>query len=255
MQVFKSTILFRVFNFLVVSLLLAGNIQSQDLTARLSEQTTYSPRAATTLDQLIEVAQHHRIPMGIEWIYKPRNEELPGSTPIKPTTVQGLISSILQRSPGYVAEQRNGVLHIAKAEISAAPENFLNLRISKFEVKNETLFGAEAFLKRSIRMTLHPERYAQGSAGGFGYGVPRNDEFDKPTITFGGRDLTVRQILNTIAATSDNVVWVVQLMTDQRMSSEPFFAQASWVDNRPTPDFYWKFIPFGFTKFQPQRSN
>ena len=252
---FRSIIVFRIAHSIVVSLFLLSVVQGQDLPARLSQQTVYSPKAATTLHQLIEVAQHYRIPMGIEWVHSSEKEELPLSRPIGPTTVQNLIFSILQRSPGYVAEQREGVLHIAKAELFAAPKNFLNLRILKFEVRNENIFGAEALLRQSIRMTRHPERYAQGHVSGFGYGVPRDDELDKPTITFSGRDLTVREILNRIAAASGNVVWVVKLIPAQRMASEPFFAQASLIDNRPMPDFHWKFIPFKSTKAQTKSPN
>lgn len=160
MRFFKSIIVFRVAHSFVMTLFLLDVVQGQDLSARLSRQTVYSPKSATTLDQLIEVAQHYRIPMGIEWVYSAQTEELPLPTLIKPTTLQHLILSILQRSPGYVAEQRDGVLHIAKADFFAARENFLNLRIAEFEVQNENLFGAEALLRQSIRMTLHPEPYA-----------------------------------------------------------------------------------------------
>ena len=245
MEGVRSINVFSVAYSLVLTLFLFCNVQGQDLAARLSQQTSYSPRAATTLEQLIEVAQHYKIPMGIEWVYSRNRDEWPVSTPVKPLTVQELIVSILQRSPGYVAQQRDGVIHIAKADLLSAPENFLNLRISKFEVQNENLFGVEAYLKRSISMTLHPERYTKAHNGGFGYGVPREDGFDKTNITISGRDITVREILNRIAAASDNAIWVVQLIPSEKMPFERFFAQKPLSDDTPTKDFHWKFIPLG----------
>ena len=230
--------------------LAASTLNAQDLSSRLSQPAHFQPKATTTLQQLIEVAQHYRIPMGIEWIGDTQTETAPQPETIKRRTVNDLIAAILQHSPGYVAQQRDGVLQIAKTDFLDKRENFLNLRLSTFELENENIFGAEFELRLCIRMELHPERYANGYVGGYGYGPSQDDGFDKANITIAGNDLTVREILNKIVVANGNALWVVQFSPSQKMSSEPFRAQMSLNDNQTLPDFHWKFIALGKSLLQ-----
>lgn len=225
-----------------VVLLLATSLNAQDLSSRLSQPAGYQPQAMTTLQQLIEVAQHYRIPMGIEWIRESKTDPSPLPEPVKARTVNDLVAAILQNSPGYVAQQRDGVLQIAKTDFLDKPENFLNLRISEFALQDSNVFDAEFSLRACIRMTLHPDR-GHGSNGGYGYGVPRDDGFDKLNLTFAGNDLKVREILNKIAAGNGNALWVVQFHPSQKMAGRSFRAQTSLNDGQTLDDFHWKFLP------------
>jgi hypothetical protein len=72
-------------------LLLASTVNAQDLSSRLSQPAVYQPKATTTLQQLIEVAEHYRIPMGIEWIQETKEESDPLPEPVKRSTVNDLI--------------------------------------------------------------------------------------------------------------------------------------------------------------------
>ena len=227
-----------------VILLLASTLNAQDLSARLSQPANYQPKTTTTLQQLIEVAQHYRIPMGIEWIAETKTDPVPLIEPVKPHTVNDLIVAILQHSPGYVAQQRNGVLQIAQTDFLDKAENFLNLRFSEFETQDANVFDAEAQLRTRIFMKLNP---GQGY-GGYGYGMPRDDGFDRPTITIAGNDLTVREILNKIATGNGNALWVVQFSPSQKMSGTPFRAQVSLNDAQTMPDFHWQFLPLAQLK-------
>ena len=231
----------------VTMFLLASTLHAQDLSSRLSQPANYQPKATTTLQQLIEVAQHYRIPMGIEWIHETKTEDAPLTETIKPRTVNDLITAILNRSPGYLAQQRDGVLQIVKTDFLDKRENFLNLRLSTFELDNENIFGAEHYLSLHIKMELHPDR---GYGGGFGYGGDRDDGFDKHNITLAGNDLTVREILNKIVITQGNALWVVQFSPSQKMADEPFRAQVSMHDNQTQPDFYFHFIALGRSLLQ-----
>ncbi len=227
--------------------LLASTLHAQDLSSRLSQPANYQPKATTTLQQLIEVAQHYRIPMGIEWIHETKTEDAQLTETIKPRTVNDLITAILNRSPGYLGQQRDGVLQIVKTDFLEKRENFLNLRLSTFELQNENLFGAEHHLWLYIKMKLHPER---GFGGGFGYGAGRDDGFDKHNITLAGNDLTVREILNKIVSAQGNALWVVQFSPSQNMADEPFRAQVSMNDNQTQPDFHFHFIALGKSLLQ-----
>lgn len=230
-----------------VIFLLANTLHAQDLSSRLSQPANYQPKATTTLQQLIEVAKHYRIPMGIEWIHETKTEDAPLSETIKPRTVNDLITAILNHSPGYFAQQRDGVLQIVKTDFLDKRENFLNLRLSTFALENENIFGAEQHLWLYIKMKLHPDR---GFGGGYSYDPGRDDGFDKHNITLAGNDLTVREILNKIVIAQGNALWVVQFSPAQKMAAEPFRAQVSLHDNQTQPDFHFHFIALGKSLLQ-----
>jgi hypothetical protein len=231
-------------------LLLATSLNAQDLSSRLSQPASYQPKTTTTLQQLIEVAQHYRIPMGIEWIEEPTTDPVLLPEPVKRGTVTDLIVVILQNSPGYLAQQRDGVLQIAKTDFLDNPENFLNLRLPEFQIQDANVFDAESLLRIHILLKLHPGR---GFGGGYGYGTPRDDGFDKPTVTFAGNDLKVREILNKIVVGNGNALWVVQFDSVQKMSGRHFRAQTSLNDGQTLPDFHWNFIPLATTKTETRQ--
>jgi hypothetical protein len=228
---------------LAVIICLAVTLKAQDLPRQLSQPGSYQPKAMTTLQQLIEVAQHYRLPMGIEWVQETKTETETAPLPEinQRRTVNDLINAILENSHGYVAQQRDGVLHIAKTDFLDSRENFLNLRLGTFELQNSDVFGAQFLLRTSIRLRLDPER--SGYNGGYGHGTPRDDGFDKQNITFAGNNLSVREILNKIVVANDNALWVVQFSPSQKMSDQPFRAVISLNDGQTMPDFHWQFIP------------
>ena len=232
----------------VAILLFAGTLNAQDLSSRLLQPASYRPKETTTLQQLIEVAQHYRIPMGIEWIQETETETKSLPEPIKRGTVNDLIAAILQNAPGYVAQQRDGVLQIAKTNFLDKPDNFLNLRIPEFEIQDANVFDAKAMLRNRIDLTLHPDRAGYGSNGGYGYGTPRDDDFEKRNITFAGNELTVREILTKIVAGNGNALWVVQFSPSEKMSGTSFRAQISLYDGKTVPDFSWHFMPLAHNK-------
>ena len=96
-----------IFATLALIFLLTTGLKAQDLSTRLSQPANYQPKAMTTLQQLIEVAQHYRIPMGIEWVQDPKAETVSLSATNKAATANALIKAILQNAPGYVARQRD----------------------------------------------------------------------------------------------------------------------------------------------------
>ena len=65
---------YNIFEGLAGIFLLASTLEAQDLSTRLSQPANYRPKAMTTLQQLIEVARHYRIPMGIEWVQDKKTE-------------------------------------------------------------------------------------------------------------------------------------------------------------------------------------
>lgn len=236
MKLIKTSSLAKPFQIASIVLVFNGLIYGQSLESKLTQKATFIPNNQSGLERLIAVAQYYQIPMGIEWA--DRSEAGVLALHRKDISVRGLINTILKGHAGYQARIENGVLHVFKLTIGASPQNFLNLRISEFEVKNANVFDAEASLRLKIDMTLHPERYAGGWNGG--YGSPHINGFDIENITFSGRNLRIREILNKIVAANGNALWVVRLNPSKMMANDRFFAQD---EGEQFGGFRWRFIP------------
>ncbi|HXG63489.1 MAG TPA: hypothetical protein VNO70_00180 [Blastocatellia bacterium] len=238
MSTLTRAIVAKLFGVIGATLLLQGLTCGQSLNSKLLQEASFVPKSTLAVDQLIEVAQHYQIPMGIEWIEQP-GTNAPLLPQKKPKTVRDLLAAILQQSPGYRMKAIDGVLHIYNQKFVTDQRNFLNLRIPEFRLDRANVFDANARLRLQIKMTLHPELYARGWNGG--YTSPPGHTLDVENITFSGRNLTVREILSKISAANGNTLWVVFLDPSKRMAGERFYASGS-VSGEAT-DFHWRFIP------------
>ncbi len=225
---------------LLLLLVITESASAQVLESRLSQKADYVPGATSAKERLIEVAQHYRIPMGIEWINLPNGD---GSSPLTPQpTVREMILSIVGRIPGYKMEIRGSVVNVSNVAFVDDPRNFLSMRLAEYRANRESVFGAEFLLRFDIHSTLHPDRYSRGWNGGYGHGVPRDDDFNVQNISFSQRNVTVREVLNAIVRENGNALWVVELVPSKMMKSEPFFAQHSYGGDVQT-DFTWRILP------------
>jgi hypothetical protein len=121
--------------------------------------------------------------------------------------------------------------------------NFLNLRIQEFSLSNANLIDASHKLRLAISLSQSP---GLNYGGGYGYGTPRDDGFDKNNISFSGQNLTVREILTKIAVANGNALWIVRLIPSQMMTNYSFFVQGPLSDEyRNATSFIWQFIPLG----------
>ena len=229
-----------------VTFLLSPNVESgQSLDKALSRKVDFIPNRADVQDQLIEVAQYYKIPMGIEWFWLTNEQRENLSIPPQPT-VAALIRAIVERAPGYRMEISNGMVLISHSSFSKSHLNFLNLRLSEVKFDKVNVFGAQWSLRFNIHRTLHPDVYAYGSNGGYGYGHNRDDKLDVANISFVGQDVKVREALNAIVKANGNSLWVVEFVPSKMMKREPFYAQRAFgadVDE----DFAWRIIPFTST--------
>jgi len=137
-------------------------------------------------------------------------------------SVGQLIESIVQRSSRHQLLVDDRIVHVHSSFAYSHPLNFLNLRISSFAVKDESLLGAQARLRHSINELLYPELYKNGWGGGYGCGCP--PEFWEQNITFSGSNLTIRQVLNLILEESRKFLWVVTLNREELTGDK-----AKWV--------------------------
>jgi hypothetical protein len=237
----NSRRLFRVMLFSFALLPLGNHLVAQSLNDKLSASADFIPSDSAVTEQLIEIAQHYQIPMGIEWFDVADKQAHVSVMPQRSTVIE-LIKSVVKRTPGYTAEIRNEVVLIKHSSFSDQRLNFLNLRLTQFKADKVNVFGAEWLLRVAINRTLHPEAYASASNGGYGYGHNIDDNFDVENISYTGRDVRVREVLNAIIKQNGNALWIVEFTPSKLMDNEPFFAQRSHgtdVDTR----FVWRIVP------------
>jgi hypothetical protein len=219
---------------------------SQDIESKLSRKADFIPSGKSALDQLIAVAQHYRIPMGIEWVEQSSSLEIDVALPAREggLTVRELLQAIVSRLPDYQMTVQNGIVHVAPPVFAVDADNFLNVQIDEFHIKKENLFDAKEQLRLLIDMTLHPEDYEEGYVGGHG-GAP-DDAFAKNDITFTGEDLTVREILDGLIKASGNALWVAQLDPDDfKTAAKSTAVKPARNSNQDEarPKYRWRFVP------------
>src|SRR6266481_1388356 len=154
-----------------------ANAAEQTLHSKLAQHVSgFDSENSSTEGQLIELAQQFHIPMGIELV------ERVGESSAKPiqarnTSAKAVLEQIVKQKQGTGFSVSDGMVHVFDQSLSNDSKNFLNLHIPHFRAENETLFGAEFWLKIVIEHVLTP--VSGGWAGGHGYGIPRSDTFDK----------------------------------------------------------------------------
>jgi len=204
---------------------------------KLDQRVEFTPRAGAPLEQLIEVAKTFDIPMGIEWIEPAKCQRSVSTVPAKPT-VRQLLIGIINRCPAQGLTVSNGIVHIRSSRILNRM-NILNVRVSQFQVTKVSLFTAEHDLRIAIDEQLHPQEYENGYNGGYGYGP--GEAFAVPNVTFSGANITVREVLDGIARSNRNALWIVRLNEASLKSEAPL---AGVYKNWEAIVGIWQFVPF-----------
>jgi hypothetical protein len=171
----------------MIALFSAVRSYGQTLEEKLAQQTSFIPESDSPSDQLIEVAQEFKIPMGIEWVEQEDKSENP-TLDFGGGTVLDLIETVIQQSPDCIVTKEGEMLHIFPQTAVFNPLNFLNLLIPEYRAFDEPLYVAEGLLRTRINTLLYPDRYRGGYGGGYGGGVP--SPFQGRNITIYGYDMT-----------------------------------------------------------------
>lgn len=215
--------------------------KAQSLEEKLGTVTEYVPKATAPVDQLVEVAQKFKIPMGIEWVERagtPTSDKTPAP---RRRFVRELIDEIASVLPEHCIEVDNGILRIYSPTEAVHPFNFLNIRLKNYFVKEGDLFAAQDQLRWAIRFTLEPEKYLNGYGGGYGHGA--NHIFEIPKFTLSGSDLTIRDVLNRITRAQGNALWVTTIKSADLEGDEPCWRRKG-VDDEDLPvTSAWHFYP------------
>ncbi len=215
--------------------------QTDSLEKKLDKVTDYVPKAIAPVDQLVEVAQKFKIPMAIEWVDRAGPATSYELLRSKYRSVRDLIVAIATVSPERRVEVDNGIVRVYSPNESVHPYNFLNIKLKSYGVKDDDLFAADEQLRWAIRFTLEPEKYRNGYAGGYGHGA--NHVFQIPKFTLSESDVTIREVLNRIALTQGNALWVATIKGEDLNGNEPCWRR----ENESRADLCvtsaWHFVP------------
>ena len=193
-----------------------GNAHS--LNQKLEQKVQFRPKASTPLDQLIEVAKTFDIPMGIEWSESAKCKASPAGFRTE-EMVGEVLKTIVRRCPAQALTVEQGIVHV-HSRFARHPHNILNLRVWRFQIKDGSVYDAEYELRLAIDMQLHPDKYAGGYNGG--HGSPEDDVLGIRNISFSGRNVAVRDVLDRIVKTNGNSLWVVRLSAASLNQRVPF---------------------------------
>jgi hypothetical protein len=211
------------------------------LEEKLGTATDYVPQAIAPADQLVEVAQRFKIPMAIEWVERPGTTTPDKASPARKRSVRELIEEIARVSPEQRVEVEGGLVRVYSPVAAVHPFNFLNIRLKSYDLKDGDLFAADDQLRWAIRFTLEPEKYRNGYGGGYGHGA--NAVFEIPKFTLSGSDLTIREVLNQIALTQGNALWVVTLKSADLDAREPYWKRKGADGGDRPVTSGWRFFP------------
>lgn len=213
----------------------------ETLTEKLERQQDFQPRPGPAVEQLVEVAQKFKIPMAIEWLERP-GQDVDSAPALRKGTVLDLLRAVARRSPGHHVVVTGRAVYVYPPAVAGHRNNFLNLRIPRYKVVNESLLGAEYMLRHGINALLYPNLYKHGFGGG--YGSAPDDPFWEENVTVSGDNLTIREILTRIAAANGNALWVVALRPDEFEGGRPQWEGVPIDEYGHSPlNTRWRFIP------------
>jgi hypothetical protein len=183
--------------------------------------------------------------MAVEWLERLGNA--PGEADVsahtsRRRTVRDLIGDVVGQSTEHRLVVGGKLLHVFAPAVRSHPSNFLNIRVGGFHVENADLFRAEAHLRTVINLALYPELFRGGFGGG--YGFPPDHVFTIRNVNVTGEDLNIRDVLDGIAESSGNALWVVRLRPDEFTPRRPFWQGRPLDEYGHSPvNGHWRFLP------------
>lgn len=186
-------------------------------------------------EALIQAADAFKIPMGITWVTTPA-----ARTKVDiiwhGVTVQHIIEDVARSQPGYQLEVRNGIAHVFSTDV-APSQNFLLLKMRKFDVNDTTVDVAKFFLWLEIKPMLVPPVVHPG-----GYGVSIASNSDEPKLNLHFQNATVEDILDSLSVASTKKIWIVTFGNTDVLTPIGFrltsFANSLFPDEQPVWEMY-----------------
>ena len=187
----------------------------------------YNLNGDTFITALLRVSDEFQIPLGVDWIAAPSAlEKLFLSW--HDTSVMNIVEAIVHSQPGYEMRVDGSILHVSSTAIPRG-QDFLNLKIHSFDVRDQVVQIAERQLRGAIVATVAPQK-----VGGILGSLATSP--NEPTITIKREDTSVREIMDSLITVSRKKIWVVTFVDSFILTTTGFRRTMSLWNNAPVPD-------------------
>ncbi len=197
--------------------------------------------AETFLQALLEMASRFKVPMGIEWVRSPLALH-DVHFRLQRRKLRQAIGSLVATQRGYEWEVKGGVVHVFPQGALTDNTDFLNLRLDRFEARNEKLGDILQNLSDHVRPLVHPPPPPAAYDIGFGQS-PYN-----PRLSLQMKKHTVREILDRLTLVTDLKIWVVTLPPERELTAAGYRRVVSLFAHDPGPEYFegpWVMMAWG----------
>jgi len=182
---------------------------------------------------LIIFGSRFELPMGIHWI---RSKETLKRVSLswRNASIEQMLDTLVKSQPGYQFHVDNGVVHVFPSELKSSHQNFLNLNIAKFEIRNEVVELASHKLRDLVRPMVVPLVREVRRGKGFAYSQATNAGDPEFSLTLA--NVSVSQVLDHLIAASDRKIWVVTFTSESVISASGYRRTVTLWNNANVPD-------------------
>jgi hypothetical protein len=207
---------------------------SGDIRTTLSRQVPgYSVQGGNLVEAFTKVASDFKVPVGIEWSVS--SATLHGlNFQWNSVDLQEVLDAIVAEYPGYEIEISKDIIHVFPRELRSSRENFLNLRLKKFDIDSLVIELANRRLRSEFNRMIEPPKASIDSNEGEGFSQAAT--IGDPEIKLKLQNASGREILDELASASDAKIWIVTFIADGGTTSTGFLRTRTIWNNSAIPD-------------------
>src|SRR5260370_19533803 len=148
--------------------------KSQEIQTKLDSRITdHTLEADGFVRAIIGLASKFDLHIGVEWVRSPETLKKV-SLSWKNAAVRQMLDAVVKSQPGYQLEINDGVAHIFPTSINSNGQDFLNLKIERFEVRNQVVEIESHKLHDLVRLKVSPPHSSSQRPAGIGYSQGAN---------------------------------------------------------------------------------
>lgn len=167
---------------------------------------TYTLDADNFFDALMKIAKEFQIPMGIQWSETDDTMKKVSLSCANVDTEQ-ILRKLVDLQQGYSLDVSNGVVHVFPEWARRSRQDFVNLKIREFVVRDQIPGLANRHLRDLVKLTVSPPPPPSGKPNGSGFSM--GAEVGERNISLHLQNVIARDALDAIALASTWKVWVV----------------------------------------------
>ena len=202
--------------------------------------THYSLAAPSLVHALHRLASDFKLPMGVEWV-----RDTDSLKPVRLTwsgeRVSTVLANVVAQYPAYRLSTEGTIVHVFHQEARTVSSDPLSLHLGPIDIRDEPLSVASGLRVRSAVSRARQPGMPTGEAGSIASGLGGDKR-----VSVKGANPTLRDALDALALSADQVIWVVTY--PPRGRSEVRSQATVALGGRAVPPQHqphWTFVPWG----------